>query len=249
MSQIDQDTFVCLDCETTGLDPMHDRIVEVAVIKFTANEILEEFESLINPECEISEVSMSIHHITPQMVADKPKIERVLPDLLSLIGDHIIVGHGIQFDIQLLINAAQRFQIPCKIHQNQFLDTLRMARLYGESPINSLEHLRKHFNIEPEGAHRAMSDVLVNMEVFKKLSKYYKSTGELFKSLSKPIMFKLMPLGKHKGRPLKDIPLQYLLWAARQEFDQDLLFSLRSEINRRKKGDLFSQASNPFAAL
>lgn len=249
MAHIEKEVFVCLDCETTGLDPAQDRVIEVAAVKFTINEILGEYESLIDPECEIPQTSIAIHHITQDMVIDKPKIHEILPELIEFMGNHIIVGHGVTFDIQLLINAAQRSGIPCSLQNNSFLDTLRMARLYGESPINSLEQLRKHFNIEPEGAHRAMSDVVVNVEVFKKLTKYYKSTGELFKALSRPIMFKLMPLGKHKGRLLKEIPLQYLLWAARQEFDQDLLFSLRSEINRRKKGDLFMQVSNPFAQL
>jgi DNA polymerase-3 subunit epsilon len=124
-----------------------------------------------------------------------------------------------------------------------------MARLYGESPTNSLEMLRKHFNIEEEGAHRAMSDVIVNVEVFKYLAKNYRSLQALFDALSRPIAMKLMPLGKHKGRPIKEIPLEYLLWAANKEFDQDLLYSIRGEIKRRKKGNLFSQAANPFGDL
>jgi DNA polymerase-3 subunit epsilon len=124
-----------------------------------------------------------------------------------------------------------------------------MARLYGESPVNSLEQLRKHFNIPLEGAHRAMSDVIVNMAVFKQLAKRYRTTQQLFEALAKPILLKTMPLGKHKGRLLKDIPLQYLQWVAKKDFDQDLLYSIRSELKRRKKGDLFNQAASPFANL
>src|SRR5262249_9013660 len=124
-----------------------------------------------------------------------------------------------------------------------------MARLYGESPTNSLDQLRQHFNIEFEGAHRAMSDVIVNREVFKYLAKRYRSTEQIFEILSKPIFLKTMPLGKHKGRLLKEIPLQYLQWAANKDFDQDLLYSIRSELARRKKGNLFSQAVNPFSEL
>lgn len=249
MASIENEVFVCLDCETTGLDANHDRVIEVAAVRFTVNGILDQFDTLINPECPIPETSIAIHNITPDMVASKPKIKEILPSVLNVIGNHIIVGHGIEFDIQLLINAAQRHNVTCSLKNNASLDTLRMARLYGESPVNSLEQLRRHFNIPAEGAHRAMSDVIVNMEVFKRLAKFYKTTEQLFQALSKPIMFKLMPLGKHKGRLLKDLPLDYLLWAARQKFDQDLLFSLRSEVNRRKKGNLFSQAANPFADL
>ena len=124
-----------------------------------------------------------------------------------------------------------------------------MARLYGESPVNSLEKLRQHFNIEAEGAHRAMNDVIVNIEVFKYLSKDYKTTEQLLKILQKPIKLKLMPLGKHKGRRLDEIPIEYLLWAERKDFDQDLLYSIRSELRNRKKGGGFEQSTNPFANL
>lgn len=249
MPNIEKEVFVCLDCETTGLDPHEDRIIEVAATRFSLDAVSMQYESLIDPQRPIPESSIVFHHITENMIAGKPTIKAVLPELLSLIGPHIIVGHGVEFDIQLLINAAERHGIPCTLQKNRFLDTLRMARLYGESPVNSLEQLRRHFNIEEEGAHRAMNDVIVNMEVFKRLAKFYKTTELLFEALAKPILFKTMPLGKHKGRLMKEVPLQYLLWAVHKDFDQDLLFSLRTEIKRRKKGDLFTQASNPFSNL
>ncbi len=249
MARLDKTTFVCVDCEFTGLDPIEDRIVEIAVAKFTMSEVLHTFESLIDPEKEISEASIAIHKITPNMVQGKPSIGAVIPEILSLIDRHIAVGHGIAYDLEMIANAADRLGIPHELRSLRKLDTLRLARLYGESPVNSLEQLRIHFNIPLEGAHRAMSDVIVNMEVFKHLSKRYNTTDQLFDELSKPIRLKVMPLGKHKGRLIKELPLDYLLWAAKKEFDQDLLFSLRSEINRRKKGNSFGQSSNPFADL
>ena len=63
MGFLNKDIFICLDCETTGLDAKTDRIIEIAVTKFTFSEILETFETLIDPECHISESSMAIHHI------------------------------------------------------------------------------------------------------------------------------------------------------------------------------------------
>lgn len=249
MGWIEKEVFVCLDLEFTGLDIEKDRIVEIAAVQFTVNEVLAEYQTLVDPECPISEVSMQIHRITEEMVKGKPKIGDVLPDLLKFVGSKTLVGHGVDFDAKWLDIAAKRCQIPCNITGNQFLDTLRLARLYGQSPVNSLEFLREHFNIEFETSHRAMSDVMVNVEVFKKLIYGYKKTEELFEALSRPIQLKTMPLGKHKGRLFKEIPIEYLLWASHKEFDQDLLFSIRSEIKRRKKGNLFSQASNPFSNL
>ncbi len=249
MDQMQKTQFVCIDCETTGLDTQKDRIIEVAAVKFSFTEVFDTFESLVDPQCEIPEVSIAIHHITADMVAGKPQIRALLPEILQFVGKHIIVGHGVGFDIEMIANAADRAGIPCCLKHNPYLDTLRMARLYGESPTNSLEQLRQHFNILPEGAHRAMSDVVVNMEVFKYLAKNYRTLEQLFDILSRPIQLKTMPLGKHKGRPLKEIPIEYLMWASHKDFDQDLLFSLRSEIKRRKKGNLFSQAGNPFGVL
>jgi len=249
MPLIEKQRFICLDCELTGLDAVQDRIIEVAAAEFDMASIYSEYESLVDPECEIPESSIAIHHITHDMVQGMPKIQDILPEVINLLGNHIIIGHGVKFDIEVIANAADRFGIPHTLRNNLTLDTLRMARLYGESPVNSLAQLRKHFNIESEGAHRAMGDVIVNIEVFRYLCKHYKTTEQIFDVLSRPIQMKIMPLGPHKGRALKDIPLEYLRWAANKDFDQDLLFSLRTELKKRKKGGLFSQSTNPFQDL
>ena len=249
MGLIHKDTFVCFDCESTGLDPENDRIIEIAIASFTFDGIIESKEDLVDPAISIPEHTIEIHHITDDMVKGKPSIKSILPEYLKIMGRHILVGHAIPFDISIVNNSAQRSQINTSLSSLKYLDTLRMARLYGESPTNSLQSLRKHFNIAAHGAHRAMSDVLVNIEVFKHLSRNFKTTEQLLKRLEKPIQLKLMPLGKHKGRPFNEVPVEYLRWAARQNFDQDLLFSIRTELKKRKQGNLFSQVSNPFSEL
>jgi DNA polymerase-3 subunit epsilon len=249
MGLLNQETFICLDCETTGLDAKNDRIIEIAVTKFNFSDILDSFETLIDPETPISETSMAIHHITPQMVQGKPKIQEVIPKVISMIGSHLIVGHGIHMDISFLAESAKRFDIPNSFEKLIFIDTLRLARLYGESPTNSLEKLRQHFNIEEEGAHRAMSDVIVNIRVFKYLSTTFKTTEQLLERLKKPILIRNMPLGKYKGRPFSEIPIEYLKWAARGDFDQDLIFSIKTELQKRNKGNRFEQSANPFSQL
>ena len=79
MGLIHKDTFVCLDCETTGLDPETDKIIEVAATAFTFENTFDSYETLVDPGCAISEASMAIHHITDEMVQGKPKIQEVLP--------------------------------------------------------------------------------------------------------------------------------------------------------------------------
>lgn len=249
MTLLTKDTFVCIDCETTGLDPEKDQVIEVAAVVFTFDQKKGSFDSLINPRCPIPPSSIEIHHITDEMVEGKPYIEQVLPDVLKLIGSYPIVGHGVQFDIDLIRHAAKRAGIACQIEKNPVLDTLRLARLYGDSPLNGLDQLRRHFNIAAEGAHRALSDVVVNIEVFKHLVAKFTTTKQVLDRLRRPILLKMMPLGKHKGRSFRDIPQQYLQWAASKDFDQDLMYSIRSELKRRKTGGGFAEATSPFRNL
>jgi DNA polymerase-3 subunit epsilon len=249
MGLLKEEVFVCFDIEATGLDPINDRIIEIGAVKFTFSEILEEYLELIDPGINIPDETIQIHNITNEMVMGKPPIEEVLPSFFSFIGDYPIVGHGMTFDLEIIKESAKRLSITNPFPEKTIIDTLRLARLYAESPSNSLETLRAHFNIPFEGAHRAMNDVIVNVKVFKNLTKNFKTLKELNSRLKRPISMKTMPLGKHKGRIFKEIPTEYLLWAARQNFDQDLLFSIRSEINKRKKSKSFSQAGNPFGQL
>lgn len=249
MGLIHKDMFVCLDCETTGLDPENDHIIELAICKFTFDEILESREDLIDPGVPIPQQTTKVHHITDEMVMGKPCIKAVLSHYLRIIDHHVLVGHGIPFDIAILKKAAERSGIEADLSSLEYLDTLRMARLYGESPTNSLESLCQHFNIEVRGAHRAMNDVIVNIDVFKHLSHSFETTEKAIERFKDPIQLKVMPLGKYKGRAFSDIPQEYLWWAAHQNFDADLLFSIHNTLKKRRSGNLFSQATNPFLGL
>ena len=246
---IEKEEFICIDCETTGLDPENDRIIEVAIARFNLHEVLEQKEWLIDPRCPIPESSIQIHHITEEMVKGKPRIEEVLPEILSMAAALPIVGHGILFDVQLLAYAAKRSNRPCRLEKNPLIDTLRMARRYGGSSSFSLETLREHFAIEYEGPHRALNDVIVNIEVFRQLAKDYSSTKELLKILSKPVLMERFPFGKYKNRLLKEVPIAYLRWTKKLNLDEDLSYSVNQEIKRRAKGDNFLQAGNPFKDL
>ena len=125
MSRLSKEVFACLDCETTGLEPENDRIIEIAVVLFTFDSIIQSFESLVNPERPISEPSIAIHHITDDMVADKPKINEVLPQVLKMTSNLIIVGHGISLDLKFVTEEAKRHNVPCKLLSNPSIDTLR----------------------------------------------------------------------------------------------------------------------------
>ncbi len=241
--------FVCLDCETTGLDVKKDRIIEFAAVRFTFNEVLDSMESLIDPEREVSSESQRIHHISDAMLKNQPKFADVFPKIKSFFkkGD-FIVGHSVGFDLQVLAQESDRLG-DCFAEDYSVIDTLRLAKEYGDSPNNSLESLAKHFNVPFQVNHRAMKDVEININIFKHLCKRFKTIEQVRQTLSKPIKMKYMPLGKHKGRLFSEIPYAYLQWASRMDFDDDLLFSIRQELKNRQKGMSFAQVNNPFAFL
>ena len=249
MGQLSKEVFVCVDCESTGLDPKSDRMIEVAAVRFTLGESLDEYETLVDPGCPIPEESRKIHNISDEMVKGQPRVKEILPAVLDFIGDHIIIGHGVGFDLDLIRAEADRYGVSHKLDQLKSIDTLRLARLYGNSPSNALSQLGKHFNVHTEGAHRAANDVYMNVGVFRHLVRKYKTTKELFQVLSKPIAMKRMPLGKHKGRPFREIPEPYLRWCLKRDFDEDLMYSIRSELKKRRKGADFSRSNSPFADL
>src|ERR1700722_18361687 len=125
-------TFICFDIEATGLDPKEDRIIELAAVRFKLDEQLDSFESLIDPRCSINAESTEIHGITNAMVANQPKVEQMLPKLIHFIGKDLIIGHQISFDIAIVIEECKRYQIPNSLSNAQSIDTLRLARHYGD---------------------------------------------------------------------------------------------------------------------
>src|SRR5690554_5587430 len=92
-------TYVAVDVETTGLDPRRDAIIEVAAVTFQGNDIINEFSSLVNPLREVPTFITDMTGITSEMVSDAPTMSALRPRLKTQLGDHILVGHNIEFDL------------------------------------------------------------------------------------------------------------------------------------------------------
>src|ERR1700712_5269548 len=98
-------TFCVLDIETTGSDRQGDLITELGAVKVCGGERLGTFATLINPGKAIAPTVMILTGITDNMVATAPRIESVLASMLEFVGDAVIVGHNVNFDMAFL-NAA-----------------------------------------------------------------------------------------------------------------------------------------------
>ncbi len=167
--------FTAFDFETTGLDPVHDRIIEIAAIRFEDGEITDRFVHLINPERHISNMITEITGISNQMVQKAPTEETIIDDFLDFLGTDPLVAHNIHFDEQFLTQLCER--LGRKEGQHTKYDTLQLARsLFFEQPVFNLGALSEYFGLSSKGAHRAEKDTentgLIFLELLDELASY-----------------------------------------------------------------------------
>ena len=163
--------YVVYDLETTGTSCKRDKIVEIAAIKVTGGKAQEEFSMLVNPECPIPYGASQVNGITDEMVADEPVLGDVLPRFLDFTGELPLVGHNIlQFDMKFIYRECRTLfrQIP----DNDMIDTLPLARLcLPELAHHRLTDLAEYYHISTAGAHRALKDCQMTMQVYEKLGR------------------------------------------------------------------------------
>jgi len=178
--------FSVVDTETTGLDMNEARIINIAAVKVQNFKIIDFYNTFINPEMIIPPDSIKWHHITDDMVQDKPKAGEVMLDFLNFIGDTTVVGHHIAFDIRM-INKELQHAFGCEIY-NHSLDTML---IYSRAILQSdehfgLDHLFEVYNVTCNGRHTALGDALATAEVFTKMifqaNKTYNTVQELHDS-------------------------------------------------------------------
>lgn len=169
---INQQTFIVFDTETTGLDPIENEIIEIGAIKVSNGQIVDEFNQLIKPKYGLNAEAMAVNNITGNMLKDMPPMKEVLPRFFAFIGDSLLVAHNAEFDIRFLLVDTMNYYDPpyAKYH---CVDTLKIAKnLWKKESVDNykLETLLQFIDYEPNEKHRALEDAkatyaLLNAEV------------------------------------------------------------------------------------
>jgi len=158
------------DTETTGLDPAHgDEIIAIGAVRVVNGRLLqgETYESLIDPGRGISQASIEIHGITPELLVGQPPIGEVLPRFWRFAEETVLVGHNAAFDMRFL--QMKEAQTAVKFEQ-PVLDTLLLAAVaHPSEPSHALEAVAARLGIEVIGRHTALGDALATAEVFLRL--------------------------------------------------------------------------------
>lgn len=176
--------FICLDVETTGLNPREDHLIEVAIVRFDYEQILEEWSTLVRPPIKIPEFTKRLTGIDDEMVANAPLIEDIADIVRSKINDEPIMGHFIFFDIGFLREHGIDFP-------NTELDTCQLTQaLLHNEPSYSLEILVEKLGLTQPNAHRALDDVKANIELFWELCDHVRALSQSEKEAIRPVLEK-----------------------------------------------------------
>jgi len=163
--------LVVLDCETTGLMPDKDKILSIGAVAIHQNIIYVEDHFSIFLEQDVCEPkSVPIHGIiknTSEVVVTEAQ---AIQDLLVFLGNSKIVGHHIQFDIQILNQSLKRLNLP-KL-KNKTLDTNNLYSKYKgiSQPMHkTLDDLCDEFGIVKKDRHTALGDAFLTAQVYQRL--------------------------------------------------------------------------------
>lgn len=157
--------LVAFDTETTGLHPGFDQLVEIAACRFCNGEVIDTFQTLVNPEREIPPAIVELHGITDEMVRDAPRASEAVKSFLEYVRDDHLIAHNAPFDENFISFNCYRFNI--KAPPSRIFDTLIMTRrLFPEFKGHSLSVLCDLFDIEHRTKHRGMPDVMGVVGVF-----------------------------------------------------------------------------------
>jgi len=159
-------TFTVLDLETTGGSPAGSAITEIGAVKVRGGEVVGTFQTLVDPGVGIPPFITILTGITDAMVLAAPPIEAVLPAFLEFLGDTVVVGHNVSFDLGFLGAAAERLGYPPLA--NRVVDTLGLARRLVRPEVRNLKlaTLAAHFRSPSPPTHRALDDARATVHVF-----------------------------------------------------------------------------------
>jgi DNA polymerase-3 subunit epsilon len=204
-----------LDVETTGLSPgFGDRICEIAILRCQGNEILDSFDSLVNPERRISPSAARVNGITYEEVMDAPLFSEIAARVREMLDGAIIVAHNAPFDLGFV--GSEFARLGQKFATVEVIDTLQVARQYFNFGSNGLQVIADILGIERTAAHRAMADVRTTRAV---LGYFLEQLGQIqteqFECISEalvvnPADLNLPPLLQEALASKKDLFISYV---------------------------------------
>ncbi|NGT49250.1 UvrD-helicase domain-containing protein [Clostridium perfringens] len=166
INAFEKENIIVFDVESTGVDVTEDEIIQIAAIKLNKKgEVVDKFEKFLKNKKPVKD-SYYVHGFSDEMLQrigeDK---EKVLKEFVEYSKDSIIVGHNVQYDINILCSELERNNLG-KPKFKTFYDTLDIYRRFYPGNINyKLENLSKVYDTKHKPSHDAMDDIIATGEL------------------------------------------------------------------------------------
>lgn len=242
-------TFVVFDLETTGESVEVGAITEIGAVKLRGGECLGTFQSLVDPGRAIPPHITVLTGITEAMVYRAPRIEQVLPTFLEFVGDAVVVGHNIRYDLSFMNAALERHKYS-RMH-NRSVDTLPLARrlLATEVPNCKLGTLARALHLDHQPLHRALDDAWATGDLLHFLLARSASIGVL----GLQDLFELPKLAAHpqaaKLALTEDLPRSPGVYAFFGRNEQLLYIGKASDVRQRVRSYFSGEQRRKIAGL
>ena len=145
-----------IDTETTGITATVNRVTEIGIVTVVDGIVVEEWSTLVNPQCSIPAEIQALTGISNAMVRDAPTFAEVADEVHRRLTNSLFVAHNARFDYGFIKNEFRRIERPFTA---EVLCTVRLSRrLYPEHRSHSLDSLRERHQLSMDGRHRALGD-------------------------------------------------------------------------------------------
>lgn len=198
-------SYIALDLETTGLNPKHDKIIEIGAVLVIGGEMKDTFSSFVNPKRELNGPTSELTGISDEMLKDARSIEEVIEDVVNFCHGFPLLGHHIIFDYSFLKRAAVNRGIS---FEKRGIDTLTLCRRF--MPGNEKKNLAsasRYYRVKQEDAHRALADARTAHFLYQAVrKKHYSESPESF--FGRPLVYmakKEQPATKKQKEVLRDL--------------------------------------------
>ena len=158
--------YCVLDLETTGVYILSTKIVEIGLLRVRDDQVVDRYETLVNPNCHIPDSATAVNHITDEMVEYAPQLNEVVDDVRAFIGQDVVVGYNnASFDMNVFYDVCM--SVNRGPFTNNYIDIKHAAqRCLKEVDNYKLETISHYFGLDTQGEHRALKDCFLTKSCY-----------------------------------------------------------------------------------
>ena len=150
--------IVAFDLETTGLSAQHDEITEIGAVVMKNGEVLDKFQTFVNPGRPLSQKITDLTGITDEMLKDAPSLSEALPKFIEFCAGRPLCAHNADFDVGFITAGCQRLGLS---YQPTYVDTLILAQnLMPKLSKHKLNIVADALSLPDFNHHRASDDAI-----------------------------------------------------------------------------------------